>query len=505
MTIGLRLLLLPVTLQWKGWDHLTSQTTPATALPWHLRFGPAIAAVLCLFTFYYRGLDCYFYQDDFGWLHLGPARDFHEFLEMIFAPKAHGNLRPWSENLYFYGMKALFGINPLPFRILVFLTVSANLFLLNSVARRLTGSVAAGAAATFCWLLHPCVAPSLCWTCIYNQSQSLCFILLAFLLYLKGRERAQAVVFLLGLGSLETVVMYPLLVSTHALLFDRSRFRRILPLYAGSAAFTLIHFLVAPIYKSGPYAIRVDSRIFRTLWSYTEMALGPERIGHFLWNWPPAFFHVATGALCAAVLLAIFLRDPKPVLIRYANPTALFGAAWFVILLGPLLLLPDHVMDYALTGPVVGLALIIAAAVAAQRRIGISIAVFYLVFAVPAAWNVTRWNWERSHIARDLVQGVLRFKRATPYKMMLLTGMDTDQFLAGFADLPFQVHGYYDVWLAPGAETKINDAGRLAPLLVWKPEKSYPLLDSGQAMVLDVTGGNVRDVTAEYQANRPKY
>ncbi|MBN9659324.1 MAG: hypothetical protein J0H49_14155 [Acidobacteria bacterium] len=483
---------------------MTSQTCPAPQLPWHLRFGPAIAAVLCLFTFYYRGLDCYFYQDDFGWLHLGPAKNFHEFLEMIFAPKAHGNLRPWSENLYFYGMKALFGPTPLPFRLVVFLTVTANLFLLNAVARRLTGSVAAGAAAAFCWLLNPCVAPALCWTCIYNQSQSLCFILLAFLLYLKGRERAQWIVFLLGLGSLETVVMYPLLVSTHALLFDRSRFKRTLPLYAGSLAFTLIHFLVAPVYKTGPYAIQVDLRIFRTLWSYIEMALGPERIGHFLWNWPAGFFLASTGVLCAVVLLAIFLRDPKPGLLRYANPTALFGAAWFVILLGPLLLLPEHVMDYALTGPVAGLALIFAAAVAARRPVGIAMVVLYLAFAVPAAWRVTRWNWERSHTARDLVQGVLRFCHANPGKTMLLTGMDTDQFLAGFADLPFQVHGYYEVWLAPGAEAKIQDAGHLAPLLVSKPEKSYPLLDAGQALVLDVTGGNVRDVTADYQAQRPK-
>ncbi|MGJ5813249.1 hypothetical protein [Paludibaculum fermentans] len=483
---------------------MTSHIHPAPALPWHLRFGPAIAAVLCLFTFYYRGLDCWFYQDDFGWLHLGPAKNFPEFLGMIFGPKAHGNLRPWSENLYFYGLKALFGINPLPFRIVVFLTVAANLFLINAVTRRLTGSVPAGAAATFCWLLNPCVAPSLCWTCIYNQSQSLCFILLAFLFYLQGRERAQWIVFLLGLGSLETVVMYPLLVSTYALLFDRSRFKRTLPLYAGSAAFTLIHFLVAPVYKTGPYAIQVDRRILRTLWSYIEMALAPERIGHFLWSWPPWFFLAATGVLCAAVLLALLIRDPRPGLSRYFNPTAVFGAAWFVILLGPLLLLPDHVMDYALTGPVVGLAFIIGAAVSARKAIGIPIAILYLVFAAPAAWNVTRWHWERSHLARDLVQGVLRFKRANPEKMMLLTGMDTDQFLVGFADLPFQVHGYFDVWLAPGAETKIQDAGHLAPLLVWKPEKSYPLLDSGQAMVLDVAGGNVRDVTAQYQANRPK-
>lgn len=455
--------------------------------------------------FYYRGLDCWFYQDDFGWLHLAPAKGFRDFLAIIFAPKAHGNLRPWSENLFFYGLKAIFGVNPLPFRIVVFLTVSVNLFLLNAIARRLTGSVLGGATAAFCWLLNPCVAPSLCWTCIYNQPQSLCFILLAFLHYLRGRKRAQWVVFLLGLGSLETVVMYPLLISAHALLYDRSRFKRTLPFYAGSAAFTLLHFLVAPIYKTGPYAIQIDRRIFHTLWTYFEMALGPERFGHFYWDWPAWVVPSATAAICAAVLVIVILRDTRRGSTQIGNSTAIFGAAWFVIMLGPLLLLPDHIMDYALTAPAVGLALIIAAAVSARKAIGMPIAILYLAFAAPAAWHVTRWNWERSHLARDLVQGVLRFKRANPERMMLLTGMDTDQFLAGYADLPFEVHGYFDVWLAPGAESNIHDEGHLAPLMVWKPEKSYPLLDAGKAMVLDVAGGNVHDVTAQYQANRPKY
>lgn len=455
---------------------------------------PVLAAVACLLAFYYRGLDCYFYQDDFGWLHLGPARGFQDFLSIAFAPKAHGNLRPWSENLFFYTLKAWFGPNPLPFRLVVFFTAAVNLVLLNVIGRRLTGSVPGGSAAAFCWLLNPGVAPSLCWTCIYNQTQSLCFLLAALLLFLQRREGWAAIVFALGLGSLESVVVLPLILSVYTLLFEPARLRRTLPLYAVSAAFTAFHFWVAPAYQSGPYAIQVDARIPHTLWTYVRMALGPERLSIFLWDWPRWIFPTATAVLCLALLPALFLPTRR---------AAIFGAAWFVLLLAPMLVLPDHVMDYALTGPAVGLALILAALVAARKAIGLPVALLYLAFAAPAAWNITRWNWERSHLARDLVEGVLRYKRAHPGRLILLTGMDTDQFLAGFADLPFEVHGYRDVWLAPGAEDNIHDPGRLAPKMVYDPAKAFPRLAQGTAMVLSVAAGQVRDITAQYRATHP--
>ncbi len=98
---------------------------------WLRRYGRVLGASLFLLAFYWRGLDCWFFQDDFGWLHLGPASGLRDFFGILFAPKAHGNLRPWSENLFFYGLHALFGVNPLPFRIVVFATVIADLFLLD--------------------------------------------------------------------------------------------------------------------------------------------------------------------------------------------------------------------------------------------------------------------------------------------------------------------------------------------------------------------------------------
>src|SRR5580698_6962168 len=154
---------------------------------WLARNGAALAGLIFLLAFYWRGLGDWFYQDDFGWLHIGPVTGFSSLLSMLFAPKAHGNMRPWSENLFFYGLRALFGVHALPFRIVVFATVIADLALLDNLARKLTRSPLASFATQIFWLANATLAPALCWTCIYNQTQYLFFILLALYFFLRGR------------------------------------------------------------------------------------------------------------------------------------------------------------------------------------------------------------------------------------------------------------------------------------------------------------------------------
>jgi len=458
-----------------------------------IRWAPPLTATFFLFLFYWRGLDCWFFQDDFGWLHLGPAKSFQDFLHILFAPKAHGNIRPWSENLFFYGLKALFGVNPLPFRIVVFATMAANLFVLDAVMRRLTSSAAASLAAQLCWLANPAVAAVLCWTCIYNQAQYVFFILLPLLLLMQGRYLAQAIVFALGLGSLELVVMYPAIAALYVLLYERDKLRRTLPLFAISATFTVLHFWVAPAPHSGPYALQFDTRIVKTLAAYTQMVLGPERLMHFQWNWPSWLLPAGTALMVLGVLAALYA----------SRRAGLLGLGIYLFLLAPVLPLPDHIMDYLLTGPSLGLAIILGAALATSwRKFVVTLCVFYLAVCLPASWQVVTWNHARSHISRDLVLGVINYSRAHPGKFLLLTGMDTDQFVAGFGDLPFEVHGMFNVLLAPGAEQNIHDAAGIAPLYVMKPEKSFPLLAAGQAVVLDVAGGRVRDATAEYMREK---
>jgi hypothetical protein len=456
---------------------------------WLLQNGVALAGLIFLLAFYWRGLGVWFYQDDFGWLHLGPADDLQDFLAILFAPKAHGNIRPWSENLFFYGLKALFGVNPMPFRMVVFATVAVDVVLLAALVRRLTHSALAAACAPILWLANPCVAPALCWTSIYNESQYLAFILLAFLLFLRGRYGLQMIVFALGLGSLEIAVMYPAIALAYTLLYDRTKVRRTAPLFAISAAFTVLHFWAAPAAESGPYAIQVDSRIFQTLAAYVKLALGPQELAQFHGDLPAWFTIAATTVVGAAVIAAIFA----------GGRIGLFGFAWFFALLVPMLPLPDHVEEYALTGPAMGLAMILAGALARRPLAIAPVAALYLAICLPAAWDVTGWQVARGEVARELVNGIVAYDRAHPGKILFITGLSTDQFYSGFADRPFETLGVQNVYIAPGGGRNVDDSRGLLPRYGYAlpPETVKALLDARKATVLDVSGGRIRDVTPQ--------
>src|ERR1700719_4805582 len=90
-----------------------------------------VLPVLALLGFYWPGLTNWFYQDDFGWLNL--AREVHSARDLgsaLFAPKAHGNMRPLGENAYFLVFPTVFGPHALPLHLCAFLTQAASLLLL---------------------------------------------------------------------------------------------------------------------------------------------------------------------------------------------------------------------------------------------------------------------------------------------------------------------------------------------------------------------------------------
>lgn len=453
----------------------------------------AVVASVFLLLFAGRGLGAWFWQDDFFWLHLGPAKDLDDLLHILFAPKADGNLRPWSENLFFYGLKTLFGLHPLPFRIVVFATLLCDLWLLDAVVRRLTGSALAALTAQVCWLANPCMAIVFTWSSSFCQAAYPMFVLAGLLLLMRGRFVAQAFVFVAGLGALEHAMMYPAVATLYAGLYERRKLRYTLPLFAISAAYLALHLAVAPPPLAGPHSPRFDARIFATFANYAEMALGPQQLLHFAWQWPRWLTPVSTLTMAGLVTACA----------AAAGRAGAFGAGTCLLLLVPVLPLPEHVMQYLLTGPMLGLGVILGAALASRwRRLAAWTVACYLACCLPAAWLSMTWHLHRAELARALVTGVLAHAHAHPDKTLLLTGMDTDQFVVGFADRPFEPFAVPDVYLAPGAEQAISDPWQAAAAFALSPERAWELLDKERAMVLDVGHGRVRDVTAEYRAAR---
>src|SRR6266699_3594391 len=293
---------------------------------------------LFLLAFYWYGLKCWFRQDDFAWLWLTTqVHSWSDFWRAMLTPLAQGTIRPWSERAFFMGLYTLFGLDALPFRICVFLTQIANLTLIRAVTQRVTGSPAAGVWAAMLWIANTALIPVMTWSSVYNQALCGFFLLLAFYFLLRYVEtgerrfnRAQWIVFLLGFGALEINVVYPALAAVYTWLCARSYFRRTLPLFVPSIVFTLIHRSVAPAVDAPLYALHFDRAILRTFWKYLVWARG---VNHFSGpHAPPAWMWTAGTALILIGLAAFAI-----VKVRQGSNAPLFFAAWFVIVLAPVL------------------------------------------------------------------------------------------------------------------------------------------------------------------------
>ena len=458
-----------------------------------------VLPLLLLLALYWPGLTNWFYQDDFGWLNLRhDVRSVRDLGPALFAPKAHGNIRPLGENAYFLVLSSLFGVDALPFRICAFATQMASLVLLGSIARRLTGSRAAGFWAQVLWIANSGIAAAMCWSSIYNQILSGFFLLLAFwslLRYIESGATRDAIghwaAFVLGLGALETNVVYPAIAAVYVLLFARGHLKKILPMFLVSALFIFVHFRVAPPPRDGVYALHFGGEVFSTLWTYWTWALGPSRLAVALLS-------------CAVLGFLVWSVRARPLV-------PLFGVAWFVIVMGPYLPLSDHKMDYYLTVPVAGLAIVGAAAIAYAWRsrshsqwlwkaAATASVAGYLATSLPAAWAAARWHHDRGARVEDLVLGVADIHDAQPGKIILLDGIDSDLFWSGIVDLSFRAMEIPHVYLAPGSEARIQASADLIVKYILPQALALRALRDGRAVVYQVDAAVLRNVTARYRA-----
>jgi hypothetical protein len=434
---------------------------------------------LCLLlALYWPGLTAWFFQDDFGWLNLHhDAHSAGDLGHALFAPKAHGNMRPLGENAYWLVIPRIFGPQALPLHVVTFLTQCASLLLLGAIAVRLTQSRLAAFLAQIVWMVSGGVAPAMGWSCIYNQVLSAFFFLLAFhylVRYAETGQRtfwvAQWIAFLLGLGALESNVVYPALACVYALLFARKLVRKVLPMFAVSALAVLVHFHFAPPATSGAYAPVVDGRVPATLGLYWQWALGPMPV------W-------LTVALSAAIVLLTVAG------MRRREYVALLGLAWFAVPLLPYLPLPDHKMDYYLAVPAIGIALLAASAMRTPwRAVGAVCVIVYLGASAPKALTTTRWEHARGERMENLVLGVEEIRQEAPKRIVLLDGIDTDIFFSGVADLPFRALGIPRVYLAPAEFAEVQAPHELLSKYVLPAAVAGRVVGSGEASVYRFDG-----------------
>ena len=514
---------------------------PAKRLP--QRLGVVLYWVFPAIPFlwvYHRGLWCWFFGDDFSLLLLAAFPD-KEFWEAFFQPRAQGTFRPLSERLFFYFFHGWFGFDSFPFRVLVFGTQIVNLWLLAAVTNRLTRNHLAGITAASLWGIHHGLSSSMTWTSAYNQVLCAFFLLLSFLLFLRfaesGRKRyyiAQWITFALGLGSLETMVVYPVVLLAYVLTADRRRWRHAAAMLPGSIVFAWLQLSAAPTASGG---------VYQTDFGVAGLSAG---FGHYTQR-------VLAADEGAELALALALGA-----VAFAAYQAWRGAAlgvfllgWFAITLGPYLPLPDHRLDYYLVLPSIGIAMLAGWAVslafgrgsrpafgpagpaAAENqerrtsddggrpgplatvfarapalmvfRIGVVLFVGSFVFASASrAGREVSYFQPLSLAVKQLVSDTSRVRAEHPGKTILLTNVPEMVFYLSMAHDAFRTVDVYDVYLTPDTQIQRRaDYGHRIDKYFLPASETLAALERQRAVVYDASGPRLVDITPQYSKLAP--
>lgn len=473
---------------------LPGQKRALTVLYW------IVPSLLCL-ALHWRAFDSWFRADDFAWLGMGMnVTDFRSLLHALFAPSPHGTVRPLSERAFFLLSYRFFGLDPLPFRMVAFATQFANLVLAAAIGARITGVRAAGFWAAVLWAINSALLVPLVWACAYCELMCGLCMLSAFYLLLRyietGDRRYQAAqwaVFLLGFGALELMVVYPAIAAAYTWLCARRHFARTLWLFAGSAAYFAVHTIFVPPQKAGFYAMHLTGAIFRTLGVYWAWSLRPAALRDPRWLALGAVWVLTIGLFCFAIGR-----------LRAGNRLPLFCFAWYVIVISPLLLLRDHLGEYYVFLPVVGLCWLAGWALSERKPAAIALSVLYAALAVPNVLSAEDRNLWLTARVRNLVEGVAGAHEQHPNQAILLEGVDTDLFWNAMLDRPFRLFGLTNVYLAPGSERAITaypDRGNIAEFIA----PAYAVegaIQRGELVVYDVRTPRLRNITSRYTAPR---
>jgi hypothetical protein len=447
-------------------------------------------------------------QDDFAWLGLlRSVPESRSLLSALFMPEAQGTIRPLSERAFFLFFGSLFGLNGLPFHIWVFLTMAADTVLVGWLTRRTTGSRVAGLLAPILWVTGSAIAPVLSWSSAYNEALCPLFLLGALALFIRFVETGrwafwwwQLVVFTLGFGALEVNVVYPALAAAFALTIARMPLRRVarilLPLIVISCVYFFVHRWVAALPSSGPYAIHLDRRVFGTLAQYWKLALIPE-----IWD-VRASARVALFWGLTVAFAAFLVRE-----IARARYVIVFAALWFLITLAPMLPIPDHVTNYYVAIPLIGLAMagawgIVSAWGHPLARIAVTlVAIGWVGIMAQGSLRVSNWWMDRSQEVRALVLGVQAAHQAHSDKIIVLDGLTTDLFNNAVGESAFYAIGADYVYLTPGSGDNIQPRvnADLLPSITLHPAVMKNAITHESVVVYSVLSDHLRNITEAYE------
>ena len=330
-------------------------------------------------------LDRFFAFDDFAVLAEADGLHGPAGLARIFVPwPSFAQYRPLTTLGYFWLARDLFGLDPRPWMAVQLAAHVLNALLVFGIVRRLLASYAAGLAAALVYASAPGHALAVRWIAFTTIWATVLVYFLGLWTWLRAgnpwRLPATLALFVVALLSSEHAVSFPLAVTAVAVLGQGRRdwrrlAREVAPLWIVGGLYVVAKLVflyglfpardpVGAAFFQRAYALSFDGgALLQTLGTYVAAALAPLYAPVHSPAWCRTAGAVTLGLAAVALVAALWTGR------RWLGLTAC-GLVLFVVGLGPVLFLPEHVYPAYIGIGALGMALALIAPLAALPRGG---------------------------------------------------------------------------------------------------------------------------------------
>ncbi len=378
-------------------------------------YWPLFLIFLIVLGLYFPVFSLYFSQDDFFHLKMSQAESIGDFLG-FFSPKnpyGYSFYRPLTTQVYLFGIRFLFGLQPLFFHLVAFVFFLANLLLVFKIVERIVRNRNLGFLAAFLYAINASNLGSLAYIAVFEEIGMTFFFFLSFWFYLQKKKWA-LLTFILALLSRETAIIFPLLLIFYEWMLGKKEWQKTFP-------FWLILFLYgflrigmglpnASVYQS----VFSLNKICNSFFWYLLWGVGlPEMLVDFvgpgfeispnLFNWYRTEMTIILGASLLFLFLAVVAISKLP---KKNYKKEIFLVVWFLATLLPVVFWPWHKFSYYLTVPLLGLLGFIIVLLKNLPKFLMALTVFLLAVisltTINLSWR-TYWVITRAKIAENLV------------------------------------------------------------------------------------------------------
>lgn len=340
---------------------------------------PLIALILLVvFLAYYQTLGVYFSQDDFFHFKVSLTDgSFLSFLKLFgfypFSVKGIAFYRPIFREFLYHTFYNLFGLNPLPFRLLALSLHLTNTVLVYIFILRTTKTRFMACFSSLFFGLSSANVALLYYLAGGIQAIGATFFMLLALLFFEKYYLLSLTAFILGLGSHEIAAVTPLLIF--GLIFTSEKefrsfkpFKRLLPFILMTVIYIMAEVTIiglSPGEKQYQTVFSLKSTMNTLMW-YTAWAIGlPEMLIDFVGSgfdlkpqllrfWGDYFNIIfSTFVIEIAFISVFFLNALKNSIMK--NKRVIYFALWFPVCITPVIFLPSHKSSYYLAPALVGI------------------------------------------------------------------------------------------------------------------------------------------------------